>query len=254
MKPLVARRPDLAFGKGCIVLQPVTHYCRFVTFMPSRWDKETFYPLCGVTQLFDRHEHLTILVSARYLHPLHPPRWDCTREGESELLIEHIEQHMLPSLEPVIDPEHHLIFANGHNDFRIGDVGLPAWLWTLDYCFAGRYEAAQHVLEGWLTDDLFSSALHRDEKNRINSRHTRKGEPCIPEHTWSTRLGDLLPPEARNDPRWFWQSAYLLQLLRNDRSGIVPLLHEWEEYSARRLKLEKCWHRTPFPTESVSSP
>jgi hypothetical protein len=50
-----------------------------------------------------------------------------------------------------------------------------------------------------------------------------------------------------------WRDAYLLELLRTDRSSIIPLLHEWEEHSVSAMKLERYWHRTPFLAESVSS-
>ena len=253
LKPLVARRSDLAFGKGCLVLQPVTHYLRFVTINGSRWDKESFRPVYGVNQLFDRLEHLIIPVAAEYSHPAQT-FWNRTRDGEAELFVEHVEQHILPLLEPVTDPAHHLAFAREHTDCP-APGGLPPGSLVRDHCFAGRYDAAQKELEDWFADDddYFSWAIDLAEKERANPRRTRRGEPYFPERTWIPRLGEQLPREAKDDLFWFWRDAYLLQLLRTDRSSIIPLLHEWEEYSVRAMKLEKYWHRTPFPAESVSS-
>jgi hypothetical protein len=35
----------------------------------------------------------------------------------------------------------------------------------------------------------------------------------------------------------------------DDRDGLISLLHEWEAYSAKHLKLDGIWERTPFPIE-----
>lgn len=42
----------------------------------------------------------------------------------------------------------------------------------------------------------------------------------------------------------------LAPLIRaRDRAGIAALLHEWEAWSVKAMKLEKHWERTPFPIE-----
>lgn len=39
----------------------------------------------------------------------------------------------------------------------------------------------------------------------------------------------------------------------NDKAELARILHEWEAKSAKRLKLESIWERTPFPLEAQSS-
>ena len=34
-----------------------------------------------------------------------------------------------------------------------------------------------------------------------------------------------------------------------DRAGLAALLHEWEAYSVKLMKLEKLWQPSPFPLE-----
>jgi hypothetical protein len=42
---------------------------------------------------------------------------------------------------------------------------------------------------------------------------------------------------------------YLLNLLREDRSQVLPLLHDWEAHAVKGMKLTKYWKPTPFPGE-----
>jgi hypothetical protein len=45
----------------------------------------------------------------------------------------------------------------------------------------------------------------------------------------------------------FWRMAYLMRLLQEDRSRILPLLHDWEAHAVKGMKLTKYWKPTPFP-------
>jgi hypothetical protein len=234
LKPLLARRPDLAFVRGHLFLQPVTHYLRYV-ILNTKLSKR-FYPTCGVLQLFDRNDFLHISVSKKYLHPTRTS-WHQEDQGHAALLIDYIEHKMLPLIEPIIDPEHHSIFGREHWDRRNKWCDLPPGDLARDYCSAGLYDAAQALLERMITEQNhseFSAKAHNPPAGLI-------------------RFGEPLPRGAKDHPLFYWRDAYLLELLRTDRSSIIPLLHEWEEHSVRAMKLEKYWHRTPFPAESVSS-
>jgi hypothetical protein len=144
---------------------------------------------------------------------------------------------MLPLIEPVIDPEHHAIFGREHWGPRNKLYDLPPGDLARDYCSAGLYDAAQALLEKVIT-----------EQNHSEFSNKASDPPA-----GLKRFGEPLPKDAKDHPFSYWRSAYLLELLRTDRSGILPLLHEWEDHSVHAMKLEKYWHRTPFPAESVSS-
>ena len=236
LMPLLARRPDLAFVRGALFLQPVAHYWRYVVFNTSRWSKK-FYPTCGVVQFFDRNNWPHITVSKKYLHPTRTS-WHHEEQGEAELLIEYIEHKMLPLIEPIIDPEHHSIFGREHWGPRNKLYDLPPGDLARDYCSAGLYDAAQALLEKVIT-----------EQNHSEFSNKAHNPPA-----GLTRFGEPLPKDAKDHPLFYWRDAYLLELLWTDRSSITPLLHEWEEHSVRAMKLEKYWQRTPFSCEGLSSP
>jgi hypothetical protein len=38
-------------------------------------------------------------------------------------------------------------------------------------------------------------------------------------------------------------------LAAGDRSGLARILHDWEAFTVKNLKIEHLWERTPFPLE-----
>jgi hypothetical protein len=42
---------------------------------------------------------------------------------------------------------------------------------------------------------------------------------------------------------------YLLNALREDRTKVLPLLHDWEAHAVKGMRLTKYWKPTPFPAE-----
>jgi hypothetical protein len=42
-------------------------------------------------------------------------------------------------------------------------------------------------------------------------------------------------------------------LTRGDRAALASLLHDWEAYTVKQLKIEALWEPTPFPLELQSA-
>jgi hypothetical protein len=43
--------------------------------------------------------------------------------------------------------------------------------------------------------------------------------------------------------------AYFLMTLRKGKTEVLTLLHDWETFSVKSMKLEKYWEPQPFPCE-----
>ena len=216
LRPLLKRRPDLAFQRRVLFFVPVTHYLRCVMF-PEGAHTRTVQVTASVNQLFSGGSHLDFGNNACqqpsfYIAP------NAIRDPETcEATIHRIEAEFLPLVESVRDPaSHQAIPACFRGNNRGGYVRRQTK--ALDDCFVGDFDSAQREL-----------ALNEEE---------------VPEYA-----AGQVTEEHKFHPLYHWRMAYLLRVLQTDRKRVPELLHEWEAYTVKAEKLIKYWQPTPFPCE-----
>ena len=138
-----------------------------------------------------------------------PGLWTLQTPGLPELLRGSIEKEVLPILRPV------RTIAEFSDYATVQRVGRPLQNFPLSQIVLeaalGSFEVCDHIL-----DCLDNRRLKPARPDEDELRITRDLAPLI---------------KAR------------------DRAGIAAVLHEWEAWSVKAIKLEKYWERTPFPVE-----
>ena len=223
LRPLLARRPDLASKGRKLFFSPFTHYLRGVLFKVS---------VVSFPQLLRFVNQLcigwpTFDLDARGLESYQYANWDDwdrnNLEKMSQILCEEIEQRVLPILEPIVDYAAHMKaipYQYVHSPRQLPTNSmLHIFNFVCASCTQGDFDAAE---------ELLSTAMS-----------LRKSIfPPIP-------FADALRYDERPEARW----EYLLHVLRTDRSQILPLLHEWEAFTVSACGLTKYWKPSPFPCE-----
>lgn len=239
IRPLMKRRPDLAYHRQYVFIRPLTHYLRGVYFCPGRLNDVELQPFAlplfgGGDTIYLATSRLTDARQAFSYY--HRGDWQQDPEGTSRKVCEVIEHEALPELADLTSPE----ALSAH----------PAYGRTLEYkilnpCFYGDYDTAQRAADSYLLYWSSSSPGWIDDPAEVRKRSLslrRRGKEC-----YST---DFATEESRfHEDRWK-RMEYLGMLLKTDRSRIPALLHDWEEFSVKSFKLEKYWTRTPFPCEA----
>lgn len=134
--------------------------------------------------------------------------------GDTDLadkLCDAIEHEALPVLRPVQSLEDFVMFA-GSERFPRGNFNQYPVLSMFVHIALGNLAAARHGC------DYISKAAKEDD------------DPDSDYRRYATEICPLV--EA------------------GDRTGLVRRLHDYEEWSVKRMKLEKYWTRTPFPIEA----
>ena len=130
----------------------------------------------------------------------------------------------MPIVDPVIDPfEHEKLpqyIAGYTRGIPLIASPLNRFIMSVGACFVGEFDKAQHLLAALDGTGLLPSGPATEQ--------------------------------FRNDQDLFHRVAYLSEILRTDRSQVVPLLHEWEAAKVRHLDLGKFWKPTPFPCEGTA--
>lgn len=144
-----------------------------------------------------------------YVYCPTPGLWTKQTPELQTLLKTSIEREALPALRPVRTIAEFSDYASVQ---RIGGPlqNFPLSRIVVDAAL-GRFEACDRIL-----DDLDNRRLKPASPDEDELRITRDLAPLI---------------RAR------------------DRAGVAALLHEWEAWSVKAMKLEKYWERTPFPVE-----
>lgn len=220
IRPLLRRRPDLAYHRQYVFVRPLGHYLRGV-FFKSGWYGKYFTLESFVLPLFEaRRYHYFRGVS----HPGHPrfehdikESWVDDPEKAIAEVCDVIENRALPPVADVTTPEAHA--ERPQYSSSLIDPVLGA-------CFNGDYEAATTAVDSYV-DWLEEGYREGDERISI----------------------DLATEEHRFHDSDKWRMVYLGKLLRTDRSRIPALLHDWEEFTVNAFKLHRYWTRTPFPCD-----
>jgi hypothetical protein len=221
--PLLKRRPDLAYDQRMVFFVPLTHYLCGAHFI-SGFHGQYFQITALVDQLFDGAD-LPLLNRTSHNRALEKrveETWLEDRDQASIDVSNIIEQHLLPPVAGVASPADHLDLPT----FPL----VGSWALTeraFGACFYGDFDAAQEWADKSLEEDL-----------EFDMRFYKKKHIDLPDEELKFHSSDVA------------RVLYLSRLLKRDRSAVIPLLHEWEAYKVRKLKLEKYWTPTPFPCET----
>lgn len=220
--PLLKRRPEVAYDRRMVFFRPLTHYLCGVTFI-SGFYGQYFSISAVVDQLFDGSPMLFLNRTAhnRALEKRVDESWLEDHDRAAVEISGTIEQHLLPTVAGVTQPADH-----------VGSPTFPtvgAWSWSeraFSACYYGDFDAAQEWADKVTEQDL-----------------------TLVMRLYQENLPDLPEEDLKFHPSVEGRCIYLSRLLRRDRDAVIPLLHEWEAYKVRKLKLEKYWQPTLFPCE-----
>ncbi len=232
IRPLMKRRPDLAYHRQYILIRPVTHYLRCV-FFKSGWYGKYFTLISQVAPLFRASSFLALHGRSWEGAPQREYRfhesWMEDPEAAARKLSDLIEQEALPQ---IADADTPAALANKPWLMDLNDVVLNA-------CAGGDFDEAERLIVKYV--GMYDGRLELPiDWTGKNWRKPAEYEP----------FSIALATEAHKfhrDSRW--RQAYLGKLLQTDRSRVPALLHEWEEFTVNAFKLNKYWTKTPFPCE-----
>ncbi|MFI5000630.1 MAG: hypothetical protein ACHQK9_12195 [Reyranellales bacterium] len=224
LRPLLKRRRDLAFGQRSVFFSPLTHYVRGAVFI-QRWSSADFEVRTFAAQLFDGDNALNFGSNREQYHFMVHRSWRDDREGTSVELCEQLERYSLPPVESIVGPCEHEKLPQYVDGCLPGCDPLrsPHFRFTaaVGACYFGKFDTAERLIA-----------------------NIGKGNPYYP-------AGPIT--EEHKYHVFFWcRAAYLLQVLRTDRARIPQLLHDWEAFTVKSLKLTKYWKPTPFPCDATS--
>ena len=224
IRPLMKRRPDLAYHRQWILMKPLTHYLRAVLIVSGWYGRyfriqSTVVPLfAGTTYLYERRTRATLPPEQQPLDKWFTEAWLDDPERAAQEVSDFIEHEAFPRVADLTSPE-----ALDRRPDYSEDYVDPA----LGACFNGDFDRAERLIVEYVAKEkrvLFGGTF------------------------WPLSL-ELVTEAHRNHEHSGWRIAYLGKLLQTDRSKVPTLLHEWEEISVNALKLNKYWTRTPFPCD-----
>ncbi len=220
LRPLLDRRPELAFVGRTLFFTPLTHYMRGVVFV-AYWTTSASRVVSFASPLYNGHFDVDFGGEHNKQASFHMERdWKDDLQKTSQKLCGKIESYSLPPVEPLVDFPHHRkapAYFFGYSSRRPYPPGYGR-NFALNACIEGKFDLAEEVL----------------------AESTEGILPEIPK-------ADI--ESFRQDIDWLKRAAYLLHALRTDRSKILPLLHEWEAFKVKACKMTKYWKPTPFPCE-----
>lgn len=213
VQPLLKRNPDLALVGRLVILKPVHHVLRGISIDRSL-DPELFVPSWAATFLFWPSADFPLNWGERVYGP---GAWVVNQyRNLPELLCHAIEEEALPLLRPVQTIDDLVEFAS---EQRFPNTYLDLYKHRKIFFDVARGDlgSARALCEYMATD----------RAKRWYLPSMREEYDCITK--------ELCPLIARGD-----------------RSGLVRLLHKYEERTVRTMKLEKYWEPTSFPIELES--
>ncbi|HEX5212710.1 MAG TPA: hypothetical protein VFW22_13370 [Pseudolabrys sp.] len=214
VQPILARNIDLALVGRWIFVKPVHHFARAILIDRSS-NVDELVPQWAVMHLFEARTSL-FLDWGEFLANERSRRrglWFITQPDIDLALSEAIETQALPRLRAMATLDDFLAYLS-----RI-PMGAKMFDWPtrriiLDAAL-GELQAAKAIgdahLARWSVDHPYY-----DDDSRAQYRRLRELCSC---------------------------------LATDDRSGIAKLLHDWEAFTVRALKIEHIWEPTPFPLE-----
>ncbi|HTR86938.1 MAG TPA: hypothetical protein VMI56_20830, partial [Reyranella sp.] len=194
---MLKRRPELKCDKRVVFFAPLTHYLRGVIFAQP-WSSRAFQVWAFTLQLFAGDPEFNVGEHPGSFRRF-PHEWPEDPEGTSRLLCDHIERTCLPMVESMTNPQEHrrdpsYVFG----PLRPEDDPLSSPLYcfraAVGACFEGDFDLAES-----LTTDFPLLIRYHEADGLLDKLH----------FSFARR------------------NRHLLKLLREDRSAIPGLLHEW---------------------------
>lgn len=217
LQPLLAKRTDLAFVQRTLFIQPFTHYLR-----GAKFDIPRFSTASGAAsfahQLYNGQAVEDMHASKPYRYQI-PQDWEEDLDRSSAILCDEMERRAIPAVEGIVDYVEHQRSSNYFGlppGLEISDAPHCAFTVALGECSVGDFDSAEKKLA-----DIMRPHPH-----------------------------DAVIEVSRYTPYLRGRIAYLLGTLRKDRTKVLPLLHDWEAYAVKGMKLTKYWKPTPFPCET----
>lgn len=215
VRPLLERNSDLALVGRMIYVKPIHHFARAI-LVGRTSSANRFSPRWTVIHLFEVRRSFT-LSWGDYLDGLLPGlsgfSWPADAPGIADGLCEAIEKQALPWLRAMSTLDLYLAFVS-QNLFRhhLYDKGASEIIARVACGWLGAArQICEKNLENWSVDKP-----HFDEDDKARYRRLRELCAC---------------------------------LMKDDKQGLVRLLHEWEAETVRNFKIEHLWEPTPFPLE-----
>ena len=210
--PLLGRNPDLVQIKRVIAFKPVRHILHGI-HLGSSSSTDWVRPRWFAMPLFEPDMFIHFMFAA-HIYPAQPGSWHFSDPEAPVALAEQASEIALPMMRQLRTIEEFYRFAMQDNFFHYGPLSQKPMVKIIIDAARGDFIAA---------DDC-SAILLDVSKGWWRDDHTREDYDRI------TR--QLCPLIAARD-----------------RAGIARLLHEWEEGTVKKLKLEKVWEPSPFPVE-----
>lgn len=233
IRPLMTRRPDLAYHRQYVLVRPVTHYLRCVFFKSGGYGKY-FTLISQVAPLFAADRFLTLHGASSFSDPRREyhfdESWTEGPEAAAQTVSDLIERQALPQIADVDTPA---ALANKPWLMDRDDVILNA-------CAAGDFDEAERLVVDYVGRREGRRMLPRDYSGK-NWRKPDEYEPYTIEIATESH-------KFHEDSDW--RLAYLGKLLQTDRGRIPALLHDWEAFTVKAFRLDKYWTKTPFPCEA----
>ncbi len=211
LKPLTTKHQDLCVSGKLLAIKPVTHLARGI-YIGRTSSADCFTPFVAVNCLFEPRATFKFNYGEE-IYPKKKGLWLFSREGVNEELADRIEDLALPRLHEVKTIEDFLHYGlKGH--FFAGTLEYAPLRKLYIYLALGYLQAAGEILQQF-------------------SKHPQHWAEMAHTSEHFTELMDVVRP----------------LVYAQDKPAIAALLHKWEVYSVKQLKLEKYWQKTPFPIE-----
>ena len=209
-KPLLARNPDLVMIGRVVFIAPIRHLARFIC-LDNTSGTDGFNPRAGALHLFEYSDFLS-LTHTRSMGSPGKGLWLLTQPGIQSRFLDACENTVLPWLRAMESIADYAAFS-GRANFPDDSMDMFALRQISMDVALGDFEAARATC-----DDLASG----------------KSPWRIPdfEEEYNRILTELWPALKTDNP-----------------ATIAAVLHRWEAYTVKALKLEKYWEPTPFPIE-----
>lgn len=212
LKPYLEQRPHLALAKYWIVIKPLHHIYRGVTF-ERLFSSGEFIASWSISPMFDR-THALALTNGKIVYAGHSARFFLNDPTSLNGFFAEIDKHVVPMLNPVRSIDDFTAFVDGLS-MRPPVAYFPR-RYVKILAALGRFDEAREISKaiaegrnGWAPPDL--------------------------EEAWRPIVTELHP---------------LLQA--DDRVGVADLLRRWEAEVAAKYGLLDIWEPTPFPFEIAS--
>jgi hypothetical protein len=210
--PFMVDRPHLSLAKYWIVIRPLHHIYRGITFNRLFASGE-FVANWSTSAMFDKTSALA-LSDGEVIYAGRSARFFLNDQASLESFFAEIDSRIVPMLEPVRSIDDFVSFVDGRRDRP------PIRAFPRNYV---------RVL----------AALGRFDEAREISRAIVEGRPGFApadmKESWEPIVTELHP---------------LLEA--DDRAGVAALLRRWEAEVAAKYGMSKVWEPAPFPFETTS--